>query len=424
MSQVEQAIQASKRYEAGLEKTFGATGKGLHEKLEAVKDSVPVDIQRMLRFIASVRNKLVHDESYSQIDDIERFISSCEKLDQYFSQAQVQQVDRGEIPPIYDMMHNTAFDFREFGLAREVLNQEISAGDFVSKWEVMRNRHFDFDAENRDTLLMWLSGMIVHEMTNKPLSLYNTMADHIARFPQMGWNCVGQDAPLEKRPRKLSWWMSQYEQYIRHLFPRKHVGLKEIQFGVGWGGKDVIRLRFELPYIQRGIFGKHKYVTTPFLLDLVYTPFTGPEYFLPVDYQTYYGGEVDLQFKTKEGKRLRVKQKIDIENPVCRLKGAGERNTDIYIRFFLDNCIVKDYNGNYALYVPLSMEDFMKSKFDRTAHLFDVHEHIGEKTFSITIRADDGVPVIPPDFDRVLIHTWKDEPVHFHYIPTPCLNEH
>jgi hypothetical protein len=69
MSDIELVITRTKALEALLEQGLGAVGKGLHEKVTSVQDRLPPALVRKLRFVATVRNKLVHDTGYQQLDD-------------------------------------------------------------------------------------------------------------------------------------------------------------------------------------------------------------------------------------------------------------------------------------------------------------------------------------------------------------------
>lgn len=69
LSDYELVITSCKRLEAILEKGFGASGRGLHEKVTSVQAELPEPLVRKLRFIATVRNKLVHDQDYQRLDD-------------------------------------------------------------------------------------------------------------------------------------------------------------------------------------------------------------------------------------------------------------------------------------------------------------------------------------------------------------------
>lgn len=60
------AIKGSKRLEGILEEEFGAHGKGLHEKVSSVEKELGPELVRLLRRIATLRNKIVHEESFDQ----------------------------------------------------------------------------------------------------------------------------------------------------------------------------------------------------------------------------------------------------------------------------------------------------------------------------------------------------------------------
>lgn len=64
MSSVEIVVGYSKQLEAILERSFGAQGKGLHQKVSSVEHLLPARLVKTLRFLASVRNKVIHDHDY------------------------------------------------------------------------------------------------------------------------------------------------------------------------------------------------------------------------------------------------------------------------------------------------------------------------------------------------------------------------
>ena len=64
----ELVIKATKDLEGILESGWNAEGKGLHEKLTSVEASIPIDISKRIRWLASIRNKLVHEASFT-LDD-------------------------------------------------------------------------------------------------------------------------------------------------------------------------------------------------------------------------------------------------------------------------------------------------------------------------------------------------------------------
>jgi hypothetical protein len=62
MSQIETAVLASKKIEAILRDGFAAEGRGLHEYLDSVEHRIPDHIVKKARYIASVRNQVVHKD--------------------------------------------------------------------------------------------------------------------------------------------------------------------------------------------------------------------------------------------------------------------------------------------------------------------------------------------------------------------------
>ena len=80
-SDIERAVKWSKRFESLLERRFGARGRGLHEKIDSVEGDLDRDTVRALRLVATVRNKIVHEDGYDKIDDRARFKAACNAAD-------------------------------------------------------------------------------------------------------------------------------------------------------------------------------------------------------------------------------------------------------------------------------------------------------------------------------------------------------
>lgn len=78
MSDLELAVTRAKALESLLEQVLGATGKGLHEKVTSVQDRIPPPLVKKLRFVATVRNKIVHEPTYQRIDDRPGFARACD----------------------------------------------------------------------------------------------------------------------------------------------------------------------------------------------------------------------------------------------------------------------------------------------------------------------------------------------------------
>jgi hypothetical protein len=81
MSDVELAINRTKALETLLEAGLGATGRGLHEKVSSVEPRLPPPLVRRLRFVATVRNRIVHDAGYQAIDDRTGFVRACDEAE-------------------------------------------------------------------------------------------------------------------------------------------------------------------------------------------------------------------------------------------------------------------------------------------------------------------------------------------------------
>jgi hypothetical protein len=69
----ELVIKSSKELEWLLETHFGARGLGLQERISNAR-GLPSELESDLRFLATVRNKLVHDRLYTKIDGRADFI--------------------------------------------------------------------------------------------------------------------------------------------------------------------------------------------------------------------------------------------------------------------------------------------------------------------------------------------------------------
>lgn len=79
MSDIENTINYSKKIETLLQKNFDAEGKGLHEKVTSVEPILPLDIIKKLRRIATIRNKLVHEDGY-ELHNSELLFNDCESV--------------------------------------------------------------------------------------------------------------------------------------------------------------------------------------------------------------------------------------------------------------------------------------------------------------------------------------------------------
>jgi hypothetical protein len=81
MKDITPVVRAAKRIETLLEEKFGAQGRGLHEKLSSVERHVPAELHKTIRYIATVRNKVVHEDDY-ELDDAAGFLRQAERVAQ------------------------------------------------------------------------------------------------------------------------------------------------------------------------------------------------------------------------------------------------------------------------------------------------------------------------------------------------------
>ena len=76
-SHYELVISKCKKLEKMLEDGLGASGKGLHEKVSSVQDRLPPPLVKRLRYIASVRNNLIHQSDSNRLDDPNGYKEAC-----------------------------------------------------------------------------------------------------------------------------------------------------------------------------------------------------------------------------------------------------------------------------------------------------------------------------------------------------------
>jgi hypothetical protein len=77
---VGEVIKRTKAIESLLAKLVG-TGRGRYAKMDALKGQLDERKQKRIRFITTVRNKLVHDANFDLIPDLFRdFCSACDDV--------------------------------------------------------------------------------------------------------------------------------------------------------------------------------------------------------------------------------------------------------------------------------------------------------------------------------------------------------
>jgi hypothetical protein len=76
-SDIDIVVTQSKALEALLEQKFGATGRGLHEKLSSIEYQLEAGLVKNIRWIATMRNKVVHENF--QLTNQNDFLRSCQR---------------------------------------------------------------------------------------------------------------------------------------------------------------------------------------------------------------------------------------------------------------------------------------------------------------------------------------------------------
>ncbi|CAH8230611.1 conserved hypothetical protein [Vibrio aestuarianus] len=76
MSDIEQVVLRTCKLETLLREQYHANGKGLHQLITSCEERLPHDVISKLRYIATIRNKVVHEEGY-QLDNRKEFLNVC-----------------------------------------------------------------------------------------------------------------------------------------------------------------------------------------------------------------------------------------------------------------------------------------------------------------------------------------------------------
>lgn len=81
MDPISTAVKKAKEIETLLAENFEAEGKGLHQKITSAGPYLPVEMQKKLRWIATIRNKMVHEEGFEdEFLKLQDFVSTSDRL--------------------------------------------------------------------------------------------------------------------------------------------------------------------------------------------------------------------------------------------------------------------------------------------------------------------------------------------------------
>lgn len=80
MSDIEKVVIRTRRIEKLLRTQYHADGKGLHQLITSCEERLPHDVIGKLRYIATIRNKVVHEDGY-KLDSRKDFLSTCDECE-------------------------------------------------------------------------------------------------------------------------------------------------------------------------------------------------------------------------------------------------------------------------------------------------------------------------------------------------------
>ncbi len=79
MSDIDLVVKQSRKIESLLKTHYHAEGKGLHQLISSCEERLPHEVIKKLRFIATMRNKVVHEEGY-KLEDKSAFKATCKEM--------------------------------------------------------------------------------------------------------------------------------------------------------------------------------------------------------------------------------------------------------------------------------------------------------------------------------------------------------
>ncbi|QUJ67356.1 DUF4145 domain-containing protein [Photobacterium sp. GJ3] len=80
MTEIELVVSRSRRLEYLLKRHYHAEGKGLHQLITSCEERLPHEIIPSLRYVATMRNKVVHEEGFElNVQGFRKACRDCEK---------------------------------------------------------------------------------------------------------------------------------------------------------------------------------------------------------------------------------------------------------------------------------------------------------------------------------------------------------
>lgn len=135
-------IDRCKKIESALV-YLGAEGRGLHSKLSSLDLSIDDRIKKKIRFVATIRNKALHDANFDVNSEVMReYTQACDEIDEYLSMMQSRK-------PVYDRTENEGSESTVGEVKAEHVVIGLGVAAFVTYrayevikdvWDVWRSR--------------------------------------------------------------------------------------------------------------------------------------------------------------------------------------------------------------------------------------------------------------------------------------------
>jgi len=91
VSEIELVVSRSRRLEHLLRHHYHAEGKGLHQLITSCEERLPHEIIPTLRYVATIRNKVVHEEGFT-LDDSRGFRRACQACEKELTPRSARRV--------------------------------------------------------------------------------------------------------------------------------------------------------------------------------------------------------------------------------------------------------------------------------------------------------------------------------------------
>jgi hypothetical protein len=108
-----------------LLKKLGATGKGVHEKLNSIQFKISPPMVKKIRRIATIRNKAVHEADFST--DLDKFIVDSSQVTDYLNNLLIEE-RKNEIKTETKIKTETEIDQKKDWSERSGGEKAVSVG--------------------------------------------------------------------------------------------------------------------------------------------------------------------------------------------------------------------------------------------------------------------------------------------------------